>query len=810
MHKCILTPFYTSLNPLPSDLNLGYNAFCFGFRYARLMATPMNWRRLLARLTLGIIALTCFVISALPIGFYGMALYLKPSLPKVDTLQVMSFEMPLQIYTLDQKLIGQYGNRYSLPIAFSELPNTLVQAILSAEDDAFFSHTGVSVRGIGRALTQAAMDDTHQTGGSTITMQVAKNYFLTPERSLNRKLTELYIARELENHLNKEDILTLYVNKIYMGEGAYGIRAAAKRYYSKELEDLTLAQMAMLAGLPKAPSAYNPVNNPKRALVRRDWILGRMLAAGYIDKTAYDAAINEPINLHLHQETLDADMPYVAEMARGALVELYGANVVNSGYRVVLTLDSQTQQAAQDALSAGLKEYDHRHGWRGVEADEGNLENFVNYASMEAAQVTKVNARSFEAMRKNGETITVDWSGMSWARPYRSADSVGGSPSRASALVKVGNIVRIAQEGDVWRLTQTPAVQGALASLDPRTGAIRGIGGGFDFRHSLFNRATQGLRQPGSIIKPLIYSKALDEGQTPDTVISDAPLSVGAWRPQNADGRYLGAVTMRQAIASSRNLPVIRTLDKVGIDKTRAHIHKMGLPQSNLPKSLVIALGAAEATPLQMATAYATFANGGHRIEPYFIERIYNLNNELLYQATPKHACAKCFNAHREATNEHLREAFLNADTSAFANLDKVNAPLRRALLTKERLAPLTPIVLPEAEQAPRILSPRATYQMADMLKGVITSGTGRRAQAIGRDDVGGKTGTTNLAKDAWFAGIHPTNVAVVWVGFDTPAPLGQREFGGVAALPIWVDYMKIALDGVPQEYVHEGNAADT
>lgn len=777
----------------------------------------------LVGLVIACLALAVILALTVPIGFYGMAMYLAPTLPSIQEIKTASLEMPLQIYSSDDKLIGQYGNRLSLPVTFDEIPTDLTNAFLAAEDSSFFQHTGISLKGLGRAVTEAVTDDDTQTGGSTITMQVAKNYFLSSERTLNRKLTEIFVARKMEDELSKNEILTLYVNKIYLGEGAYGIRAAAKKYYSKSLENLTIAEVAMLAGLPKAPSKYNPVANPERALTRRNWIIGRMHELGYISQAQYDEAIDAPIGLKLYQEKLDVNMPYLAEMTRYALVNRYGEQVVNSGWRVRLTVDSEAQQAAESAVLKGLVAYDHRHGWRGAEANDEPLENFRRYGGMYPAKVTKVNSRSFEATMPSGEDVTVNWSGMSWARKYISADRIGYYPSNASQVVSKNDIIRlIPTSSGGWKLAQIPEVQGSLVSLNPDTGAVKALVGGFDFNHSKFNRALQGWRQPGSIIKPLVYTAALEKGYRPDSIISDQPIQVGDWKPKNSDGRFLGDITLRRGLYLSRNLVSIRLLQAIGISDARDLLDQFGLDKEKLTTTLSLALGTGQATPLQMATAYATFANGGHRVQPYFIQQIYNHENELLFQANPQQACALCFNEQIEDLNQQLIEDQKVAEEAANEQSEltteeqgsedgevqddtAINLTVYDASPESDRLkAPL--VQYSTATQAPRILTPRVAYEMADILRDVVQRGTATRAKALGRSDIGGKTGTTNEAKDAWFAGFHPTNATVVWMGFDQPSTLGRREYGGVAALPVWIDFMRADLKGTPYQWVSLNN----
>jgi penicillin-binding protein 1A len=772
------------------------------------------------------LALAVILALAVPIGFYGMAMYLSPTLPSTQEIKTANLEMPLQIYSSDDKLIGQYGNRLSLPVTFDEIPKDLTHAFLAAEDSSFFQHSGISIKGLGRAVTEVVTDDDSQTGGSTITMQVAKNYFLSPERTLNRKLTELFVARKIEDELSKNDILTLYVNKIYLGEGAYGIRAAAKKYYSKSLDSLTIAEMAMLAGLPKAPSKYNPVANPSRALTRRNWIIGRMHELGYITKAQHDEAVSAPVGIKLYQEKLDVNMPYLAEMTRATLVERYGEQVMHGGWRVRLTVDSKAQTDAEAAILTGLVAYEHRHGWRGAEANDEPLKDFQRYSNMSPAKVTKVNSRSFEATLQSGENVTVNWSGMSWARKYISANRIGYYPNNASQIVSKNDIIRVIPTANGnWQLGQIPKIQGSLVSLDPETGAVNALVGGFDFNHSKFNRALQGWRQPGSTIKPLVYTAALEKGYRPDSIVSDRPIQVGDWKPKNSDERFLGDITLRRGLYLSRNLVSIRLLQSIGISDARNLLDEFGLDKEKLPTTLSLALGAGQATPLQMATAYSTFANGGHRVQPYFIEQIYNYKNELLFQANPLQACALCFNEQLEDVNKKLIEEYNKSledeetatdesttDKTELENSEDtvqtdeaIDNTVYNAGPQSDRLkAPAVQYII--AKQAPRILKPRVAFEMADILRDVVQRGTAVRAKALGRDDIGGKTGTTNEAKDAWFAGFHPTNATVVWMGFDQPASMGRREYGGVAALPVWMDFMKAQLKDTPNQWVSINN----
>lgn len=764
----------------------------------------------LNRLILAIVALFFILVLAFPIGFYGMAMYLEPSLPKVEELKTMPLEMPLQIYTADNLLIGQYGSRYSLPIKYEQLPKQVEQAFLSAEDSSFFQHSGISVKGLGRAITQMLTKSDDQTGGSTITQQVAKNYFLSPEQTFERKLTEMYLARRIENQMTKDEIMTLYVNKIYLGQGAYGIKAAAKRYFSKSLENLTLAETALLAGLPKAPSEFNPVINPKRATERRDWILSRMLNEGYITQDAYDDAIDEPITLKMYHDEIDLDLPYISEMARTALVEKYGEAVMTSGWRVQLTVDSQTQIQAEKAVRNGLQAYTRQYGisGSGIEAQSGNLGDFAVYDDMEPAKVLKINKHTMRVALKSGDQFEI-------------AKSSG---------VEVGNIIRVVptnQDKTRWVMKKAPQIQGALLSINPKNGSIIAAVGGYSFYQNKFNRATQGYRQPGSIIKPLVYASAMEyRKMSPESAISNKP-HTRSWPKNAGSSGYSGFSTLRQALAVSYNTAAVNVLKKAGIDQTRALMNNMGLEKSHTPSDLALALGAGEATPLQMATAFSTFINGGHRISPYIVERVYDFNSRLIYQSSPNQSCAICFNSTVEKTNQKLAKAFEKAQSEKIQNTDTKNTRKKNTNINQDNQASPNPPTLPKnydaaasydrlnpksatqylvAKQAPRILSPRVAYDMAGMLKTVVQAGTGKRALSLGRSDIGGKTGTTNKAKDVWFAGVNPNITTVVWVGFDTPRSLGSREYGGTRALPIWNDFMRYALKDLPVEWVSADN----
>lgn len=734
-------------------------------------------------------------LVAIPMGFYGMYLYIAPSLPKMTTLKKAPLLKPLQVYSADNELIAEYGGKLSVPVEYKQIPKPFISAFLAAEDSSFFEHSGISFKSLGRAVSETLTGSNVQTGGSTITMQVAKNYYLSPERTLKRKLTEVFLARKIEQNLTKEEILTLYVNKIFLGKNAYGIAAAAKIYYNKSLDQLSISQMAMISGLPKAPSKYNPVVNPTRALERRNWILGRMLQLGYINQSQYQKAIAEPVNLDMPDRGINNKFPYVGEMVRSELVEKFGEQAIDSGYKVYTTVDSKRQAYAEQAVQQGLEAYDRRHGWRGAEANDKPLTEFSSYANTYPAKVIKVNSNSFDAMMQDGSTVTVPWSGMSWASPYRNANSVGPAPRQASQIVKVKDIIRLRPNDNKtsWALVQTPKVQGQLIAINPNNGAIEAIVGGYNFYQSKFNRALQGWRQPGSTIKPFVYALALERGMTPYSMVNDSPITIGKWSPRNSDGRYLGMIPLRRALYLSRNTVSVRLLQTVGIERTRQLFMDFGLQENQIPRNYTIALGTPQVLPIQMATGYATFANGGYRIQPHFIDRIEDAYGKVIYQSNPDYACIACINQKEETESAEP----VTPD-------DEVIQVTNQTLQAEKELAQLQ---LDESKskyrQAQRILKSSSAYDMANILRDVIQQGTGRAALKIGRDDIGGKTGTTNDAKDAWFAGFNGKLVTVTWVGFDQPTTLGRREYGGVAALPIWTNFMGNALQGTPAAWVH-------
>ncbi len=717
--------------------------------------------------------------------------YIAPNLPSIETLKDIRLQVPLRIYSRDMKLIAEFGEKKRTPIRFYETPDLMIQAILAAEDDRFFQHPGVDYHGILRAALNLIRTGEKSQGGSTITMQVARNFFLSSEKTYLRKLSEIFLALKIERELSKEEILELYLNKIYLGNRAYGIAAAAQTYYGVAPAQLTLAQMAMIAGLPKAPSRYNPLANPQRALQRRDYVLRRMLKLGYIDAAQYRQASEEADNARLHGLDIEVETAYVAEMVRHQMLQQYGELAYSAGFRVITTIDSRLQQAANTALRQALLDYDRRHGYRGAEAhvelsalqDATALSDVLRrrpaLGGLLPGLVVSVGEKDATVLLPDDRLIQLDWKGLSWARPYRDDNHLGPPPARASEILQEGDIIRVqAGQRDQWRLSQLPAVEGALVALRPGDGAIAALAGGFDFRRSKFNRVTQASRQPGSSFKPFIYSAALEKGFTAASIINDAPVVFedpgleSAWRPENYSGKFFGPTRLREALVKSRNLVSIRLLRAIGIDYTLDYIARFGFPVAKLPRNLSLALGSGAVTPLQLAQGYTVFANGGYRVAPYYIQRILGPDDRLIMEAQPATVCPDC------AT---LADA---ANTPSAAD----SAPHEGA-----------PAATSPGHVAERVITAENAYLMTSMMRDVIRRGTGRRARSLGRKDLAGKTGTTNDQRDAWFAGFNPELVTISWVGFDKTRSLGNRETGGRAALPMWIAFMKEALRGVPE-----------
>lgn len=709
-------------------------------------------------------------------------LYLSPTLPKVERLKDIQLQIPLRILTNDGKLIGEYGEKRREPLDYKDIPPIFIKAVLAAEDDAFFSHPGVDIAGLIRASLQLAQTGAIQSGGSTITMQVAKNYFLTQERTFSRKFNEIFLALQIESELTKEEILELYLNKIFLGNRSYGAQAAAKVYYGKPINELNLAQLAMIAGLPKAPSAYNPIANPDRATIRRNWILDRMYTLQHITKDQLNEAKTAPVTASYHGSKLELDGQYASSMAHQEALAKYGDSLYSDGYIIYTTIDSQSQTAANIAVQQGLLDYDRRHGFRGAEKNLGanyktwikTLKNTATYGSLVPAIVSTTEKQKLTVVIDKETEIDIPWerSFKNFA-PYANENFTAPNVKSTDALLKIGDLIRITQDSEGnWWLSQLPAAQAALISLDSNSGKILSVVGGFDFNQSKFNRATQAQRQPGSNIKPFLYTAAIAKGYTPASLFNDAPIVYDdkeletTWRPNNAGGRFNGPTRLRQALYQSRNLVSIRLLRDMGLNYATEFLTTFGFDKSRLPKDLSLALGTLSVTPLELVDAYTTLANGGYNTTPFIIDKITNIENKIIFQSKPLTVPLA------DTVENNPIEIESIDDLLSQENEDNSN----------------------NAHYAPQVIDPRVTYIINDILKDAVQRGTATKAKALKRNDLAGKTGTTNGPTDAWFSGYANNIVTTAWLGFDNNSKLGRREYGGTAALPIWINYMKVAL----------------
>ena len=745
------------------------------------------------------LAVAAFPLMALGLmAMTGTYLYLSPRLPSVEVLRDVRDQEPLRVYSSDGLLMGEFGEMRRTPVSFEQVPDRMVKAFLAAEDDRFLVHGGIDIPGLVRAAWELATTRSIQSGGSTITMQVARNYFLTREQSFMRKFTEILLALRIERELDKHQILELYLNKIFLGYRAYGVEAAAQVYYGRPITELSISESAMIAGLPKAPSTGNPLDNPERARERRDWILGRMLDLDYIGEDEYRQALAEPVTASYHGSHIELDADYAAEMVRAEMIRRFGVEAYTGGFVVRTTIDGRMQQQAQAAMVSGLLAYDQRHGWRGAErhleepssAWPGQLAEIKRVAGLEAVVVTAVQEKSAELQRADGSTLVLAWEqGLSSARPYISADYRGTAPKSASEVLRRGDVARLlTREDGSHRLAQVPAVQGAMVSLDGRDGAILALVGGLDFRQSKFNRAAQAFRQPGSNIKPFIYAAAMEHGFTPASMINDAPVVFQdpglekVWRPENDSGKFYGPTSLRNALVNSRNLVSIRLLQQLGIPVAVDYLAALGFKRESIPPNLSLALGTLVTTPLQVASAYAALANGGYRVESHLIREITRVSGEVIAQPAPLRACPECTGMAQAAAAEP-------------ASLEDLVAQGEGAVA-----APAPSGSVSAGELAPRVMDPRAAYMIDSILKEAVKRGTGRRAMELKRDDIAGKTGTTNGPMDAWFSGYVGTLVTTTWLGFDQNTPLGKNEFGGSAAVPVWVAYMREIVKDLPRQ----------
>lgn len=732
-------------------------------------------------------------------AFICSYVYLAPSLPSAQAMRNVEMQVPLRVYTRSGALIAQIGEQRRIPVTYDQIPDVVKHAFLAAEDDRFFEHHGIDYLGVVRAVIVDLISGEKTQGASTITMQAARNVFLTLDKTIRRKLQETFVTYEMEHELTKQEIFGLYLNVIFFGQRAYGVAAASETFFGKTLDQLTVAEAATIAGVPKAPSRYNPIVNPQLAAGRRAYVLGRMRVLGFIDEATATAAANEPIQARAHAPLFDVEAPYIAEMARLELRQRFGPNAESAGYKVYTTIDGRLQADAVRAVRIGLIEYDRRHGFRGPvghaqiaanskpEQLEELVDEYTSVGNLVPAVVVSVAPKTVRVYARGRGFAQIEWDGMSWARKAGTNETVGPAPKSADEIVARGDVVYVvADNAGHAQLGQVPEAQSALVALDPEDGGIAALVGGFDYFTNKYNRVTQAKRLPGSGFKPFLYSGALENGFTAASTLLDAPFVLegqgieSSWRPENSHGEFGGPTRLREALVRSRNLVTIRLLRELGTAYATDYVTRFGFDKRTLPQNLTLALGTLQVTPLEIATGYAVFANGGFKVSPYFVDRIENSTGEVVYRAAPRIACEPC---------EHPAAL---SDISFNGTPDEV--------LQSEDSTRGGAGAIPAEQLAPRVISPQNDYIMTDMMADVIKHGTGRRALSLNRTDIAGKTGTTNEAKDTWFNGFTPHLVATVWVGFDQERPLGESEEGAKTALPIWIHFMREALKGVPQE----------
>jgi penicillin-binding protein 1A len=751
------------------------------------------------------------ILAALgAIAVAGIYFYLEPRLPDVQILKDVQLQVPLSVYTKDRKLIAQFGETRRYPVDIGKVPLQVKQAFIASEDARFYEHKGVDYKGIGRAVWLTLTTDGKRVpGGSTITQQVARNYFeLTRDVDYGRKIKEIMLALKMEQELEKDVILSLYLNKIFFGNRSYGIAAAAEYYYGKKLEQLTLAETAVLAGLPKAPSTNNPISNPKRAIERRGYVLSQMLKEKYITQAQFDEANAAPNTASRHEPKVEMNAPYLAEMVRLSMIERYADDALISGFQVYTTVNSVDQINAENAVRRGLLAYDRRHGWRGVESH-------IDLPADADAAFLKEKARSVKIIPEfpaaivsgfSGNSATVVlFSGKEYALSAADSRWTGRSPS---SLLKRGDIIRLLPDDkkvDTYSLAQLPKAQAALVSLVPEDGSLKAIVGGFSFYQNSFNRATQAKRQPGSSFKPFVYAAAFERGYTPASIVNDAPIELRSgggkvWRPQNDGGGFAGPIRVREALVQSRNLVSVRLLSAIGTDFARNYISQFGFSKEELPPNLSMSLGTADLTPMSVARGYAVFANGGYLVTPYFIEKIIDRNGNAVTMTRPLTACRAC--SQRIALDERTAVVVDGFDFSAGGPQKNTAAAVQDD--DPNRAGP-TEIAL-----APRAIDERTAFLISSLMKDVVKRGTATEAKKMGREDIGGKTGSTNDHRDAWFSGFGGKFVTTVWVGKDDFKPLGRGEYGGRAALPIWIDFMQTSLKGLPENDMSPPNGVVT
>ncbi|MHC8441552.1 MAG: penicillin-binding protein 1A [Candidatus Eutrophobiaceae bacterium] len=744
-----------------------------------------------------------FVLSFLVLGLLILAVFVLPTLPNLDNVQNIQLQLPMRIYSANDSLIAEFGTKRRAPVDIENVPQKFILAFVAAEDDRFYKHPGVDWQGLARAASSLLRKGDRSQGGSTITMQLARGLFLTPQKTYTRKIKEIILALQIESRLNKDQIMELYLNKITFGNRAYGIEAAANIYYGRSVQQLDLAQMTTLTGLIPRPSEYNPVKNPSAALNRRHYVLRRMLDKGFITPAEYDEAYNKPITAALHKKTVDLQAPWVAEIVRQKLYAQLGDSIYTNGLIVKTTIQDKTQLAANRAVRENLTNYDRRHGYRGPEghtvipenADEKTLAKLlkgkVSIGSLHSAIVLEIHTNYVTAFVPGLNRINIPWEGLNWARPYINPNLKGRSPKSPDKILKVGDIIRVQENADgLWTLTQIPAIEGALVSVDPHSGALLALVGGYDFQHSSFNRAIQAKRQPGSSIKPFLYSAALAAGETVATVINDAPVvyetdSSPTWRPKNYNQSSRGPMRLRDALIRSQNLVSVRLLEKIGISWFLEHLEKFGIRNDDGITGLSLALGSLQVSPMELARAYSVFANGGYLVDNWFIESIKTHGGKVIQRATPRLTCPHCPEEPQRPMPEHGEPAAAGGEGQSSIAGESPNTGM-------EPTAPKT-------EYAPLAIDPRNAWIMGSLTRDVVRYGTGRKALSMKRTDIGGKTGTSNKQRDAWFAGFNYHIVTICWVGFDDFSILGKGETGSSAALPMWIGYMGTVLDGSPE-----------
>ncbi|MBD2814804.1 peptidoglycan glycosyltransferase/peptidoglycan DD-transpeptidase MrcA [Xenorhabdus sp. Flor] len=774
-----------------------------------------------------ILVVVCILLGTASI--FGLYKYIEPQLPDVATLKDVRLQTPMQVFSADGELIAQYGEKRRLPLTLSEIPPLMVKAFIATEDSRFYEHHGVDPIGIIRAASVVMTSGHASQGASTITQQLARNFFLSPEKTLIRKAKEAFLAIKIEQLLTKDEILELYLNKIYLGYRAYGVGAAAHVYFGKNVNELTLGEMAMIAGLPKAPSTFNPLYSHERALNRRNVVLGRMLEEGYITQQQYYQARSEKLVARYHTPQIVFSAPYLTEMVRQEMINRYGEDAYTDGYKVYTTITRKPQLAAVDAVRTNVIDYDVRHGYRGAQevlwkAGQpawsqsqiiDKLKTLQKYDPLLPAVVTRANATQAEAILTDGSKVELTMAGVRWARRFKTDNLQGPAPQSVNEVIRAGEQIWVRKVNNIWWLAQLPEVNAALVSINPMNGAIEALVGGFNFELSKFNRVTQSLRQVGSNIKPFLYTAAMDKGLTLASLLNDAPISrwdAGAgtdWRPKNSPPTYDGPIRLRQGLGQSKNVVMVRAMRAMGVDYAADYLKRFGLPGENVVRTESLALGSPSFTPMQLVRGYAVMANGGYLVDPYFINKIENDEGKILFAAKPKIACPQCTDI-PVIYGDTTRSIELSEDS--IENVAHSNLSAEPALPQPDLESVAPNMHTDDQQYAPHVISTPLAFLIHDALKTNIFGepgwmGTGwRAARDLKRHDIGGKTGTTNSSKDAWFSGYGPDIVATVWIGFDehskslgrTPALKG--EGGAKTAQPIWDDFMKMALEGVAEK----------